>query len=109
MARAGAMAQYNESLMAPLVAELAAYRERLEILARENGTLAERLAGLERVRDAAMAHAAALKARLEAAATRPPEPAPEPFPRPIPPMPNVGPRRRLPPWRRWLGALVLGR
>ena len=80
MARAGAMAQYNESLMAPLVAELAAYRERLEILARENGTLAERLAGLERVRDAAMAHAAELEARLEAAATRSPEPQPDPFP-----------------------------
>lgn len=37
---------------------------RLEELARENGTLAERLAGLERVRDAAMAHAAELEQRI---------------------------------------------
>ena len=70
----------------------------VEELARENGTLAERLAGLERVRDAAMAHAAELEARLEAQAKPPePEPAPDPFPAPIPPTPNAAPW-----WRRWV-------
>ena len=96
MARAGAMAQYNESLMAPLVAELAVYRERLEVLARENGTLAERLAGLERVRDAAMAHAAELEARLSVPPAVP-DPKPDPFPQPNPPSPNVMSSRL----RRW--------
>jgi len=104
--RAEAMTRYNEALIAPLVAELAETRvrmlaqaERLETLARENGTLAERMAGLERVRDAAMAHARELEARLEAAATRPPEPAPNALPRR---------RRREPRWRRWVRRVVLG-
>jgi len=109
------MAKYNEALIAPLMAELIESRRRIEDLARENGTLAERMAGLERVRDAAMAHAAELEDTL-AAAARPPDPTPDPVPAPLPPTPNVAPaaspRRRLPKWRRWLisvagGGLVL--
>ena len=48
--------------------------DRLHELARENATLAERLAAQKRLREAAMAHAAELEAKLEAAAARPPEP-----------------------------------
>ena len=74
LARAEAMAAYNRELVAPLVAELAAYRERLEDLARQNGTLAAELGQ-------ARAHAAELEAKLEAATRAPdPEPAPDPFP-----------------------------
>ena len=86
-----------------------AQAERLEILARENGTLAERLAGLERVRDAAMPHAAELEARLAVPPAVPdPRPAPDPCYSPIPPTPNGGPHRREPPWRRWVRRVVLG-
>jgi len=112
--RAEAMTRYNEALLAPLVAELAAARlglltqaDHIAELARENGTLAERLAGLERVMDAAVAHAAELEARL-ATSVPPavPDPKPDPFPQPSPPSPNVGPRRRVPRWRRWWLALA---
>ena len=55
---------------------------RLEELARENGSLVERLAAQKRLREAAMAHAAELERRIEAA-TRPPDPSPLP-PTPTP-------------------------
>ena len=108
--RAEAMTRYNEALLAPLVAELAAARlglltqaDRIAELARENGTLAERMAGLERVRDAAMAHAAELEAKLAVPpAVHDPQPAPDPFPVPNPPTPNAEPSR----WRRWWLALA---
>ena len=110
MERAEAMTRYNEALLAPLVAELAAARlglltqaDRIAELARENGTLAERMAGLERVRDAAMAHAAELEAKLAVPpAVHDPQPAPDPFPVPNPPTPNAEPSR----WRRWWLALA---
>jgi len=89
--------------------EAPAESERVVELARENGTLAERLAGLERVRDAAVAHAADLEARLGVPpGVRDPRPAPDPFPAPIPPTPNVMGRRREPRWRRWVRRAVLG-
>ena len=76
-----------------MVAALERSQARVAELEREAGTYAERMAGLDRVRDAAMAHAAELEAKLEAAAAQPPdpEPAPDPFPEPIPPMPNAVP------------------
>jgi hypothetical protein len=76
-------------------------------LVKENSVYAERLAGLERVRDAAVAHAQELEEKL-AAAARPPEPAPNPFPQPMPPTPNVGHWRRETRWRRWVRQVVLG-
>ncbi len=106
------MTRYNEALLAPLVAELAAARlglltqaDRIAELARENGTLAERLAGLERVMDAAVAHAAELEARLSVPPAVP-DPKRDPFPQPNPPSPNVRPRRRESRWRRWWLALA---
>ena len=104
--RARAMAAYTRSVLEPLVDALERSHARVAELERETGTLAERMAGLERVRDAAMAHAAELEERL-AAATRPPEPPADPFPAPIPPSPNVVPRRREPRWRRWVRQVVL--
>ena len=100
-ARADAMAKYNEALIAPLMAELVESRRRIEDLARENGTLTEWLAGLERVRDAAMAHAAELETRLSVPPAVP-DPRPDPFSVPNPPSPNAVPRR----WRRWWLALA---
>ena len=101
-----ALAAWVVTLMAPLAEAnarqhdvIVSQADRIADLARENGTLAERMAGLERVRDAAIAHANELEQKLEAAA-RPldPEPAPDPCPAPIPPVPNAAPRWR----RRWL-------
>ncbi len=100
--RAEAMASYTRSVVEPLVAALERSQGRVSELEREVGTLAERMAGLERVRDAAIGHAAELEARLSV----PPagrDPKPDPFPVPNLPSPNVGPRRRLPWWRRLLG------
>ena len=97
MLRAEAMAAYTRSVLEPLVTALERSQSRVSELERENGglvkenvTLVERLAGLERVRDAAIAHANELEQRLEAA-TRPPEPAPAPAPcpEPLPPAPNA--------------------
>ena len=66
MERAEAMVKYNEALIAPLVAELAGTRiqlvaqaDRIAELARENGTLTERLAHVERERDGLMTELAA--------------------------------------------------
>ena len=92
------------SVLEPLVAALERSHARVAELERENGALAERLAGLERVRDAAMKHIE----ELEAAAARPPAPAPDPLPAPTPPTPNVARRRREPRWRRWVRQVVLG-
>ncbi len=113
MERAEAMTRYNEALLAPLVAELAVTRnallaqaDRIAELARENGALAERLAAQKRLREAAMARAAELEQRLEAATRTPdPEPAPDPFPAPIPPAPNVVAQAAL--MRRVLLAVVV--
>jgi hypothetical protein len=104
-----------------LTVELAASRNRIEVLARENGTLSERLVGVEREltgvrqlavadsqrltmeRDAALATVATLeaenatmKAPPAPSASDPPmelAPQPDPFPVPLPPTPNE---------RRWL-------
>jgi len=110
--RAEAMASYTRSVLEPLVAALERSQGRVSELerengglAKENGTLAERMAGLERVRDAAMAHAAELEARL-AVPPVVPEPVPDPFPVPNPPSPNVVPRRGVPRWRRWWLAIA---
>ncbi len=103
----GLMAAWSEAFLAPLVAELAESRqtverqaERLVELARENGILTERLAGLERVRDAAVAHAQELEERL---AERPTEPAPDPEP-----APEVSTMVDTPPWWRRLLLAVYG-
>ena len=106
--QARAMAAYTRSMLEPLVDALERSHAHVAELERENGALAERLAGLERVRDAAIAYAHEVEARL-GTSTRPPELAPDPFPS----TPNVGParywRRRVPSWRRWLGRVILGR
>ena len=100
------MVAYTRSLLEPLVAALERSQARVAELEREAGTYAERMAGLECVRDAAMVYAAELEARLEAAADPQPAPAPDPFPAPIPPTPNVSPARhvgrRARPWHWWL-------
>ena len=53
---------------------LLAQADRIAELARENGTLAERLAVQKRLREAAMARAAELEQKLEAASHHPPAP-----------------------------------
>ena len=107
---AESMIAYTRSLLEPLVAALERSQGRVSELerengglAKENGALAERLAGLERVRDAAMARAAELEARL-AIPPAVPGPRPDPFPRPNLPMQNAGPSR----WRRWWLAVMGG-
>ena len=72
----GRLAAELEQARARLVElESPAEPERLAELARENGTLAERLAVQKRLREAAMAHAAELEQKLEAASRHhPPEP-----------------------------------
>ena len=100
------MASYTPGpVLEPLVAAPERSQGRVSQLEREVGTPAERLAGLERVRDAAMAHAAELEARLSVPPAVP-DPKPDPFPQPNPPSPNVRPRRREPRWRRWWLALA---
>jgi hypothetical protein len=72
MERAGAMAVYNASLIAPLVAELSETRVRLVAQAEEVGSLRAQLAAAnERIR------------MLES-----PEPEPTPIPEPTPPGPD---------------------
>jgi excisionase family DNA binding protein len=77
MERAEAMVKYNEALIAPLVAELAETRlrlfaqaDRVAELARENGTLAERLVHVERERDGLTAELAAERAAKSALEAR---------------------------------------
>src|SRR5918997_1172804 len=95
------MAAYTRAVLEPLVAALERSQARVAELeresgglARENGALTERLAAQKRLRDAAMARAAELEQKLEAATAQPPNP--EPAPEPFPPAQNTAPW-----WRRW--------
>ncbi|MDP9356105.1 MAG: helix-turn-helix domain-containing protein [Chloroflexota bacterium] len=74
--------------------------ERTEELARENGRLQERVVGVERERDAALAEVERLKATLDAAVA-----APEPHhgAQPIETAPDTSPSWWTSWWRRWLG------
>jgi len=102
------MASYTPGpVLEPLVAAPERSQGRVSQLEREVGIPDPRLAGLARVRDATMAHAAELEARLAIPPAVPdPQPAPDPFPTPNPPSPNMRPRRREPRWRRWWLALA---
>jgi len=95
---------YTRSVLEPLVAALERSQARVAEPEREAGSYAEQIAGLERVRDAAMVHAAEVEAQLTEPPEPAPAPAPDPFPQPIPPTPtpNAAPR-----WRRWLGRVML--
>jgi len=90
--RAEAMAVYTRTILEPLVARLAEQEVIIREQAEALGRHAERLAGVERERDAARARLAELD--------RPP--APDPFPVPNLPSPNDGPSR----WRRWWLAIA---
>ncbi len=83
-----------------LTVELAASRERIEALARENGALEREVALVRQVSDAdqrwLQAELDQARARI-AELERPPEPAPDPFSQPISPSPNAAPW-----WRRWV-------
>ena len=92
------MAVYTRSVLEPLVDALERSHTRVCELEREIGALKERMAGLERVRDAALAYIE----DLEAAAAQTPEPPTGPLPAPVPPRPSVMPRRQAPRWRRWV-------
>jgi len=82
------------------LAALERSQARVAQLERENGMLAERLAGLERVRDAAIAHAAGLEEKLADSAPRRPEPVPSLPTKPTPLTPNAV--RAATRWRRSL-------
>jgi hypothetical protein len=98
-----------------LTIELTASRERIEALARENGTLGERLARVTEERDTARAELAELRFAL--AAPRSPVEAPgapePPDPTPGPPTESAAPstssgQARGPWWKRWRAWLVAG-
>jgi excisionase family DNA binding protein len=88
--------------VAPLVAELAAGRERIAELARENGRLQERAVTLERELSAA-------RRMADSVMTAPKDPEPAPAPKPRPPTPDGRPAENDSPsesfsapwWRRW--------
>ncbi len=100
-----------EQVVAPLVAELTDARYRIEELARENGTLIERLRALEAARDASGGSGEASTPPEPAAAptaptaARPPMPsAPRLVPRPVPqtaPRPAPSVAARLARLARW--------
>jgi hypothetical protein len=78
--------------VAPLVAELAAGRERIAELARENGQLQERVATLERELSVA-------RQMADSVTTAPKDPELSPVPEPLSPTPDG--QVSAPWWRRW--------
>ena len=99
------MAAYTRAVLEPLVDALERSYARTCELERENGVLTERLAGLERVRDAALAYIE----ELEVTSAQKSDVQTKALPAPVSPRSGTMLRRREPRWRRWVRQVVLGR